>query len=72
MTFLDPPFNQQKDYALHNDDMSEADYWAMMENVCQAVFNVTKRAVTSILCNGKKIRNLFCKRFGRPAGNFKI
>ena len=43
MTFLDPPFNQQKDYALHNDDMSEADYWAMMENVCQAVFNVTKK-----------------------------
>jgi DNA modification methylase len=43
MTFLDPPFNQQKDYALHNDDMSEADYWAMMKNVCQAVCNVTKQ-----------------------------
>ena len=42
MTFLDPPFNQQKDYALHNDDMSESDYWAMMKNVCQAVCNVTK------------------------------
>ena len=43
MTFLDPPFNQQKDYALHNDDMSEDDYWTMMKNVCQAVFNVTKK-----------------------------
>ena len=42
MTFLDPPFNQQKDYALHNDNMSEADYWAMMKNVCQSVFNATK------------------------------
>jgi DNA modification methylase len=42
MTFLDPPFNQQKDYALHNDDMSESDYWAMMKNVCQAIGNATK------------------------------
>ena len=42
MTFLDPPFNQQKDYALHNDDMSEADYWAMMKTVCQSVYAVTK------------------------------
>jgi DNA modification methylase len=41
LTFLDPPFNQQKDYALHNDDMSETDYWTMMKNVCQAVYDVT-------------------------------
>jgi DNA modification methylase len=43
MTFLDPPFNQQKDYALHNDDMSESDYWAMINDVCQSVFDVTKK-----------------------------
>ena len=30
-TFLDPSFKQQKDYALHDDDMSEADYWAPAE-----------------------------------------
>ena len=42
MTFLDPPFNQQKEYALHNDDMSEEDYWTMMKNVCQSVYDITK------------------------------
>jgi DNA modification methylase len=41
LTFLDPPFNQRKDYALHNDDMSATDYWAMMKDVCQAVYDVT-------------------------------
>jgi len=43
ITFLDPPFNQQKDYALHDDNMSEVDYWAMMRKVCQSIFKVTKR-----------------------------
>ncbi len=42
-TFLDPPFNQQKDYALHNDDMPTAQYWAMMKEVCQSVFNITNK-----------------------------
>ena len=41
MTFLDPPFNQQKEYSLHNDDMPEEQYWEMMKNVCQQVYNVT-------------------------------
>jgi DNA modification methylase len=40
-TFLDPPFNQQKDYALHNDDMPHEQYWAMMKNICQSVFDIT-------------------------------
>ncbi len=41
LTFLDPPFNQQKDYALHNDAMPEADYWQMMTQVCSEIFNLT-------------------------------
>ena len=41
MTFLDPPFNQQKYYSLHDDDMPEEQYWEMMKNVCQLVYNVT-------------------------------
>jgi DNA modification methylase len=42
MTFLDPPFNQQKDYALHDDNMPETEYWTMMKDVCRSVFHVTK------------------------------
>jgi DNA modification methylase len=41
MTFLDPPFNQQKDYALHDDDMPQEQYWAMMERICQSVYDKT-------------------------------
>ena len=43
MTFLDPPFNQQKDYSLHDDDMPEEQYWEMMKNVCQSVYAVTNK-----------------------------
>jgi len=46
MTFRDPPFNQQKDYALHDDDMAEKDYWAMMKSICQSIFNVTNKGGT--------------------------
>lgn len=37
LTFLDPPFNQAKDYASHDDDMPEAEYWKWMKQVCGAV-----------------------------------
>lgn len=41
LTFLDPPFNQNKDYAFHNDKLSSMEYWEMMKNVCQYIFNIT-------------------------------
>jgi len=42
LTFLDPPFNQQKDYSFHNDNLPEEDYWAMMKTVCKSVFDLTE------------------------------
>src|SRR5262249_14488195 len=41
LTFLDPPFNQQKDYALHNDAMPDDKYWEMMTAVCHSIFQLT-------------------------------
>ena len=41
LTFLDPPFNQNKDYAFHNDKLSSEEYWEMMKNVCQHILDVT-------------------------------
>ena len=41
LTFLDPPFNQAKDYASHDDDMPEAEYWDWMRQVCGAVYAQT-------------------------------
>ena len=41
LTFLDPPFNQAKDYAAHDDDMPEGEYWDWMGQVCRAVLRQT-------------------------------
>lgn len=41
LTFLDPPFNQNKDYAHHDDNLSPDAYWGMMRDVCQKIFDVT-------------------------------
>lgn len=41
LTFLDPPFNQNKDYAEHDDNLSPEEYWGMMKDVCQKILDVT-------------------------------
>ena len=41
LTFLDPPFNQNKEYAYHDDKLSSEDYWEMMKEVCQRTFDST-------------------------------
>jgi DNA modification methylase len=41
LTFLDPPFNQQKEYACFDDNMPEEEYWKMMQNVCKQVYDLT-------------------------------
>ena len=34
-TFLDPPFNQGKEYREHDDRLDEGEYWDWMREVCQ-------------------------------------
>jgi DNA modification methylase len=41
LTFLDPPFNQNKEYALHKDSLPNEDYWQMMKLVCENVLSIT-------------------------------
>src|SRR5688572_5728904 len=41
LTFLDPPFNQQKEYASYDDDLPENEYWKMMREVCSQIFRLT-------------------------------
>ena len=41
LTFLDPPFNQGKEYENYNDSLPEAEYWNAMENVCRLVHDKT-------------------------------
>ena len=41
LTFLDPPFNQNKDYKFHNDKLTTKEYWQMMEDVCRGIHSIT-------------------------------
>lgn len=41
LTFLDPPFNQNKNYNSHNDKMDSIDYWNWMKEVCIRIFEKT-------------------------------
>ena len=41
LTFLDPPFNQNKEYTFHNDNLALEEYWGLMRKVCQKTFDIT-------------------------------
>lgn len=41
LSFLDPPFNQGKDYRSNDDDLPEDEYWAFMKRVCRLIYNRT-------------------------------
>jgi DNA modification methylase len=41
LTFLDPPFNQDKEYNSWNDNLPESEYWEMMKSVCKGVHEIT-------------------------------
>ncbi len=43
LTFLDPPFNQNKEYLSHNDDMSSSEYWSWMRRICGLVYKHTSK-----------------------------
>lgn len=42
LSFLDPPFNQKKEYDNHVDDMEPEDYWNWMKEICQLIYDRTK------------------------------
>jgi DNA modification methylase len=41
LTFLDPPFNQGKDYDFFDDALPEGEYWEMMRRVCTRIHHLT-------------------------------
>jgi len=41
LTFLDPPFNQDKEYNSWNDNLPEHEYWDRMKTVCQGTYGIT-------------------------------
>jgi DNA modification methylase len=41
LTFMDPPFNQGKEYRNHNDNLEPSEYWHWMHRICHLVFKHT-------------------------------
>lgn len=41
LTFLDPPFNQGKEYLNHNDNLPDEVYWQWMREVCSKIYSLT-------------------------------
>jgi len=41
LTFLDPPFNQNKKYNTYEDNLPEESYWGWMEDVCRLIYDRT-------------------------------
>ena len=41
LTFLDPPFNQDKEYNAWNDNLPDEEYWGWMRDVCKEVHAIT-------------------------------
>ncbi len=42
LTFLDPPFNQGKEYNYFHDSLPEEEYWRWMHQVCEQVYALTQ------------------------------
>jgi DNA modification methylase len=38
LSFLDPPFNQSKEYRNHKDNMTHQEYWSWMKLVCELIY----------------------------------
>ncbi len=68
LTFLDPPFNQDKGYNEWDDNLPEAQYWKWMGEVCTKVYH---RTASSILCNAKRKLSLCCGVCVNLGGHFK-
>jgi DNA modification methylase len=41
LTFLDPPFNQDKEYSEWDDNLPEDEYWEKMKDVCGKIYHLT-------------------------------
>lgn len=42
LTFLDPPFNQGKEYRYFDDNLSEKEYWQFMSLVLKEIYRISK------------------------------
>ncbi|MEW5799049.1 MAG: DNA methyltransferase, partial [Bacteroidota bacterium] len=41
LTFLDPPFNQNKEYNHFDDNLPDEKYWELMYKTCKGIYDST-------------------------------
>ncbi|MHA1341754.1 MAG: DNA-methyltransferase [Promethearchaeota archaeon] len=67
LSFLDPPFNQQKKYENHMDDMKPEEYWEWMTEICKLIYDCTSEG-GSIYFMQREKNTEFVLRALRDAG----
>jgi DNA modification methylase len=53
-TFLDPPFNQGKEYRGHDDRLDDGEYWSWMREVCRLTFECSSEGAAMYFMQREK------------------
>jgi len=72
LTFLDPPFNQNKDYSHHNDNLPDDDYWRWMQTICADIYRHTADGGAIYFMHAKKMWRKLSIAYKVRGGNFRI
>lgn len=56
LNFLDPPFNQDKDYNEWDDNLSAEEYWNWMKEVCGKILSYFRRWGNLLYAKREKYR----------------
>ena len=71
LTFLDPPFNQDKGYNEWDDNLPETQYWQWMGDVCRKIYRRTTSGGAIYFMQREKKRNLYYSVYANQGGRFK-
>ena len=71
LTFLDPPFNQDKEYNSWNDNLPADKYWQMMKAVCRVVFRITSEGGAIYFMQREKNTEFILKCFRETGWSFQ-
>lgn len=71
LTFLDPPFNQDKEYNSWNDNLPEGKYWQIMKDVCRGVFEITSDGGAIYFMQREKNAEFVLRCFSQTGWSFQ-
>ena len=71
LTFLDPPFNQGKEYSGHDDSLPYEVYWQWMQEVCSKGYNLTSQGGAIYFMQREKNAENVLKCLKEPGWTFQ-